>query len=78
MSSSRTNRPTSRRDRPPPFLVENDQHSVCPWKGTAAYFDIVVDGQTNRGAAWYYADPKPAAEEIRDRVAFWKGVAVEA
>ena len=50
--------------------------SVCPWKGTAHYYDVVVGGKTNANAAWYYPDPKPAAEEIKGRVAFWKGVEV--
>ena len=52
--------------------------SVCPWKGTANYFSIVVDGEENTDAAWYYADPKPEAAEIEDHVAFWKGVDVVA
>lgn len=56
----------------------SDASSVCPWKGTAAYYDIVVDGERNPGAAWYYARPKPEAAQIRDRVAFWKGVTVTA
>ena len=50
--------------------------SVCPWKGTAQYYSLVVDGAENRDAAWYYAEPKDAAKEIRGRVAFWKGVQV--
>ena len=50
--------------------------SVCPWKGTASYYDVVVDGSRNPGAAWYYPQPKDAAAEIKDRVAFWKGVKV--
>jgi uncharacterized protein (DUF427 family) len=52
--------------------------SVCPWKGTAHYYDVVVGERVNRDAAWYYPDPKPAAAEIKDRVAFWKGVEVRA
>jgi uncharacterized protein (DUF427 family) len=52
-------------------------HTVCPWKGTASYYDVVVDGETNRDAAWYYPEPKDAAAGIRDHVAFWKGVQVE-
>jgi uncharacterized protein (DUF427 family) len=48
----------------------------CPWKGTARYYDVVVGDDVNPGAAWYYPDPKAAAEEIRGRVAFWKGVRV--
>jgi uncharacterized protein (DUF427 family) len=58
------------------YLVENPQHTICPWKGTASYFDVVVDGETNPGAAWYYPNPKPAAADIEGRVAFWRGVAV--
>lgn len=50
--------------------------SVCPWKGTARYHSIVVDGAENRDAAWYYPEPKTAAAEIKDRIAFWKGVEV--
>lgn len=50
--------------------------SLCPWKGTASYHSLEVDGATNTDAAWYYPDPKPAAAEIRDRIAFWKGVEV--
>jgi uncharacterized protein (DUF427 family) len=59
------------------LLAPSSKTSICPWKGTAEYHDIVVDGQTNAAAAWYYADPKPAAAEIKDRLAFWKGVTVE-
>ena len=50
--------------------------SVCSWKGTASYYDVVVDGETNENAAWYYPAPKDAASEIKDRVAFWRGVEV--
>ena len=53
-----------------------DTTTVCPWKGTASYYDLVVDGQRNAGAAWYYPAPKDAAAEIRDRIAFWRGVEV--
>lgn len=56
----------------------SDRHSVCPWKGQASYYDIVVDGKVNRAAAWYYPDPRPAAEAIAGRVAFWHGVRVKA
>lgn len=59
-------------------LAESDHRSVCPWKGTASYFDVVVDGEVNRAAAWYYPDPNPAAAEIKDHIAFWRGVEVEA
>ncbi|KGB54821.1 hypothetical protein FG91_01721 [Sphingopyxis sp. LC81] len=50
--------------------------SFCPWKGTASYHHVTVDGRVNEDAAWYYPDPKEAAAEIRDRIAFWKGVEV--
>ena len=59
------------------FKAGTDQTS-CPWKGMASYYDLVVDGETNSGAAWYYPDPKSAATQIKDHVAFWKGVEVEA
>ena len=55
-----------------------DQTSACPWKGTAQYYDIEVGGQTNPGAAWYYPEPKEAAAQIKDHVAFWRGVQIEA
>ena len=58
------------------FVRESDHTTVCPWKGTAGYFDVVVDGETNANAAWVYRTPKEAAAEIRDHVAFWKGVEV--
>ena len=58
------------------LLVESDEHSQCPWKGTASYYDLVVDGERNRGAVWYYPEPFPAAEPIKDYLAFWRGVEV--
>ena len=58
-------------------LVDSATTSVCPWKGTAGYASVVVDGATNTDAAWYYPEPKEAAKEIAGRVAFWKGVVVE-
>lgn len=58
------------------LLRDSDSTTVCPWKGIARYYTLAVDGSENRNAAWYYPDPKPAAAEIRDRIAFWKGVAV--
>ena len=58
------------------FITASAHTSVCGWKGTANYFDLSVAGQRNPNAAWYYADPKPAAAQIRGRVAFWKGVTV--
>ena len=60
----------------PALLRPSDTTSTCPWKGTAHYHSLAVDGDENRDAAWYYPDPKPAAAEIKDRIAFWKGVAV--
>ena len=59
------------------YFEKNDATSGCPWKGTAHYYDVVVDGKRNPDAAWYYPDPKPDAEEIRGKVAFWRGVVVE-
>jgi uncharacterized protein (DUF427 family) len=58
------------------YLRESDHTSICPWKGTASYYTLVVDGQENPDAAWYYPSPKAAADNIRGRVAFWKGVEV--
>jgi uncharacterized protein (DUF427 family) len=58
------------------FLVESDTETFCGWKGTANYFSLKVDGQSNNDAAWYYADPKPQAEIVKGRVAFWNGVEV--
>lgn len=57
-------------------LVDSATTSVCPWKGTASYCSLQVDGQTNPDAAWYYPQPKDAAAAIADRIAFWKGVEV--
>ncbi len=57
-------------------LSESATTSVCPWKGTAHYYTLTVDGAENRDAAWYYPEPKDAAKEIAGRVAFWKGVEV--
>lgn len=59
------------------YFQASDQHSHCPWKGDASYYDIKIDGAMNLGAAWYYPDPKDAAANIKGRVAFWKGVVVE-
>ena len=58
------------------FLKDSDTHSTCPWKGQASYYSILVDGELNKDAAWYYPDPKSAASVIKDRIAFWKGVKV--
>jgi uncharacterized protein (DUF427 family) len=68
----------------PPEAVKKEHlrpsgtHTTCGWKGEASYYDVVVDGQTNRDAAWYYPDPLPAAKQIAGHVAFWRGVTVEA
>lgn len=59
------------------YFEESTHTSVCPWKGTANYFTLRVDGEENPDAAWYYAEPKEAAREISGHVAFWKGVTVE-
>lgn len=60
------------------FFKESKHTSICPWKGMANYYDIEVNGKVNKDAAWVYHMPKPAAKEIAKRVAFWKGVSVEA
>ncbi len=59
-------------------LKETSTHTTCPWKGLASYYSIVVDGEENKDAAWFYPEPKKAASEIKDHVAFWRGVSVEA
>ena len=58
------------------FLKDSATHTVCPWKGTASYYDVVVDGKTNKDAAWYYPETKDAAMHVRGHIAFWKGVVV--
>ena len=60
----------------PAVLRPSDTTTVCPWKGTAHYYSIEVAGAENRDAAWHYPEPKSAAENIRGRIAFWKGVEV--
>ena len=59
------------------FFETSEHHSVCPWKGTASYHHVVVGGERNENAAWFYPAPKSAAAGIKDHVAFWKGVTVE-
>ncbi len=59
------------------YFRESDSHSVCIWKGTASYYDVIVNGEVNEDAAWYYPAPSEAAEEIKDHVASWHGVRVE-
>jgi uncharacterized protein (DUF427 family) len=59
------------------FFKASPTHTTCPWKGIASYYTLTVGGQENRDAAWYYPEPKAAAAEIRNRVAFWRGVKIE-
>jgi uncharacterized protein (DUF427 family) len=59
------------------LLRPSDTHTICPWKGTASYYHLAVNGQQNQDAAWYYPETKPAANHIRGYIAFWKGVKVE-
>jgi len=58
------------------FLIKSKTHTVCHWKGMASYFDVVVNGEENKNAAWYYPEPKPMASKIKNYVAFWKGVKI--
>jgi uncharacterized protein (DUF427 family) len=58
------------------FFWESDTHTVCHWKGTASYYSLKVEGLENKDAAWYYPEPRPLADGIKGRVAFWKGVQV--
>ena len=60
------------------YLRPSGTHTTCGWKGEASYYDVVVGGRTNKDAAWYYPNPLPAAEHIAGRIAFWRGVTVEA
>ena len=60
------------------YLQASDTHSTCPWKGEASYYHIAVNDQVNEDAAWYYPKPKPGAEQVKDRIAFWKGVEIVA
>jgi len=59
------------------FLRESNTHSTCPWKGYASYYDVVINGDVNKDAAWYYPDPKPAANKIKNYIAFWKSIEVK-
>lgn len=59
------------------YLSDSTTTTVCPWKGTAHYYSVTVDGQVNADAAWYYPEPSAKAAQIKDHVAFWKGVRVE-
>ena len=58
------------------FFVDSSKKTTCGWKGEASYYSLIVDGETNTDAAWYYPDPKSAADNIRGRVAFWRGVQI--
>jgi len=58
------------------FFRQSETHTVCGWKGTASYYDVVAGGETNKDAAWFYPSPKTEAKEIENYVAFWKGVEV--
>ena len=59
------------------YLRPSSTTSTCPWKGQARYYSLMVDGQENQDAAWYYPDPKPAARKIKGYIAFWRGVEIE-
>lgn len=59
------------------FLKPSNTHTVCPWKGTASYYNLEVDGAVNADAAWYYPTPSDAAQPIKGHIAFWKGVQVK-
>ena len=58
------------------YVLESNHRSSCPWKGQARYYSLLIDGDLNPDAVWYYPEPKEGAEMVRDRVAFWKGVQV--
>jgi uncharacterized protein (DUF427 family) len=60
------------------LFAPNETHTICPWKGTASYYDVRVEGETNPDAAWFYPEPKDAAKQIKDHVAFWRGVEITA
>ena len=59
------------------YFRQSDTHTTCPWKGKASYYDIVVNGNVNKDAAWYYPESKEAARQIKDYIAFWRGVREE-
>jgi len=58
------------------FLEDSDMHSTCPWKGEASYYHVVVNNEKNPDAAWYYPHPKDAAAQIKNHIAFWKGIKI--
>ena len=59
------------------FITFSNHHTSCAWKGQASYYSLLVNGEMNTDAVWYYADPKPEAEMVNGRIAFWKGVKIE-
>ncbi len=59
------------------YFEDSERTTVCPWKGVASYYDVAVDGDRNPGAAWTYPEPSRAASQIKDHIAFWRGVRVE-
>ncbi|MBI3375404.1 MAG: DUF427 domain-containing protein [Betaproteobacteria bacterium] len=59
------------------YLRPSETHTICRWKGMASYYDVVVNGKVNRDAAWYYPEPTAKAQNIKDHIAFWRGVAIE-
>ena len=59
------------------YLRPSETHTICSWKGMASYYDVVVDGEVNEDAAWYYPEPTARAQNIKGHIAFWRGVAVE-
>ena len=59
------------------LLRDSNTHTTCPWKGEASYYTLEVDGKENKDAVWFYSSPSEAAKEIKNRVAFWKGVRIE-
>ena len=59
------------------FLSDSETHTACHWKGTASYYDLVVDGKVNKDAAWYYPETSELARNIKGYIAFWRGVEVE-
>lgn len=61
----------------PEYFRDSDHQTMCPWKGVASYYDVVVGDEVNERAAWYYSETKDAAAHVKDRIAFWRGVEVE-
>ena len=58
------------------YLEESDTRTNCPWKGVASYFNVIVNGERNDDAAWWYPEPKPGAKQVKDRIAYWNGIEV--